>query len=42
MTKLVLMNADYREPRVGEGLVPLFAAAAVFWMIVAALSVWLL
>lgn len=41
MNKLATMNYDCREPKMGDGLVPLFTAAAVFWMIVAALGVWI-
>lgn len=35
------MNSDCREPRMGVGLIPLFTAATIFWMLVAALGAWI-
>ncbi len=35
------MNYDCRESKMGDGLIPLFAAATVFWLIVASLGVWI-
>ena len=41
MIKSGEMNYDCREPRMGVGLIPLFTAATIFWMLVAALGTWI-
>jgi hypothetical protein len=35
------MQSEIPEPRLGEGVMPLFMAAMVFWFGVISLAVWL-
>ncbi len=42
MSKLIPMNYDWEESKMGDGLVPLFTAAAVFWAVVAGIGFWML
>jgi hypothetical protein len=39
--RVMAMNPHLREPRMGEGIIPLFVAAIVFWGSLVSIFMWL-